>query len=115
MTTRENVYERVVGDTESPIEDTLTDGVAAIDISGFQSVSFHLLKPDDTSVTADDASAAVTVEDSPTGKVEYAFQTGDLDQEGRYRYEWEVTFGDGGVLTIPSDGWETIYVRDELA
>jgi hypothetical protein len=115
MTNLDNAYERVVGDTESPIEDTLVADGDAIDISGFQQVAFHLVKPDDTEVTATDSDPGVTVEDSPTGQVKYDFQSGDLDQEGRYRYEWEVTFGDGGVLTVPSDGWETIYVRDELA
>jgi hypothetical protein len=115
MTTRSNVYERVVGDTESPIEDTLIDDGGVSDISGFQKVEFHLIKPDDTSVTATDSDAAVTVEDSVNGQVKYEFQSGDLDQDGRYRYEWEVTFGDGGILTYPSSGWEPIFVRDELA
>lgn len=46
--------------------------------------------------------------------VQYQFQDGDLDQSGRYRYEWEVTFGDGGVLTFPGDGVATIWVREEL-
>jgi len=114
MTQRTDVYERVVGDTESPIEDTLTDDDGAIPITGYQSVKFHLVKPDDTVVEADD-SGNVTVDNAGGGDVSYAFQSGDLDQEGRYRYEWEVTFASGGVLTVPSDGWEPIFVRDELA
>lgn len=109
-----NDYRRVVGDTESAIEDTLTDGSTAVDISGFQSVEFHLTKPDDTSVS-DDTNGAVTVEDSPNGQVKYDFQSGDLDQQGRYEYEWQVTFGDGGVLSFPSKAPATIWVREELA
>lgn len=106
-------YRRVVGDTEADIEDQLLADDSAEDISGFQSVAFHLEKPDDTVVTATDT-GAVTVEDSVNGIVSYQFQSGDLDQQGRYRYEWEVTYGDGEVMTFPGDGVGEIWVREEL-
>lgn len=106
-------YRRVVGDTESDIEDQLLADGHAEDISGFQSVELHLEKPDDTVLTAADT-GAVTVEDSPTGIVSYQFQPGDLDQTGRYRYEWEVTYGDGEVMTFPGDGMGKLWVREEL-
>lgn len=107
-------YRRVVGDTDSPIEDTLIGDGQAIDISGFQSVELHIEKPDGTTIT-DDNTGNVTVEDSPAGEVKYEFQTGDLDQQGRYRYEWQVTFGDGGILTFPGDTMAKIWVREEIA
>lgn len=110
MTTQ---YRRVVGDTEGDIKDQLLADGSAEDISGFQSVELHLEKPDESVVTADD-SGAVTVEDSPNGIVSYQFQSGDLDQQGRYRYEWEVTYGDGEVLTFPGEDMGKIWVREEL-
>lgn len=107
-------YRRVVGDTESPIEDQLLADGTNVDISGFQSVAFHLEKPDGSTITADDT-GDVTVENSPDGLVSYDVQSGDFDQQRRYRYEWEVTFGDGGVLTSPGDGTGEIWVREGLA
>jgi len=107
-------YHRVVGDTESPIKDTLkTDGSAA-DISGFQQVQIAIEKPDETVITDPDA-GNVNVIDAVNGAVEYAFAAGDLDQTGDYRYEWEITFGNGGVLTFPAESTPEIKVRDELA
>lgn len=111
-------YRRVVGDTEADIEDqllvTLSDGTTRVeDISGFQTVTFHLEKPDGSVSTATD-SGAVTVLDSPNGIVEYQLQDGDLDQQGRYRYEWQVTYGDGEVLSFPSDGLGEVWVREDL-
>jgi len=107
-------YRRVVGDTESSIEDQLTGDGTVISIEDFNAVEIHIEKPDGTVLT-DDTTGAVTVENSTEGKVRYDFQSGDLDQTGRYRYEWEVTFGDGGVLTFPGDSMAKIFVRDELA
>lgn len=107
-------YRRVVGDTESDIEDQLLADSANVDLTNLLGVSIHIVKPDGTTIT-DDRNGAVSVQDVSNGVVQYEFQSGDLDQSGRYRYEWEVTFGDGGVLTFPGDDWATIWVRDELA
>lgn len=107
-------YRRVVGDTESDIEDQLVADQTNVALTDFQEVEIHIEKPDGTSLT-DDTTGAVSVQDVANGVVQYQFQSGDLDQSGRYRYEWEVTFGDGGVLTFPGDDYATIWVRDELA
>jgi len=112
-------YRRVLSDTESSIEDQLTgvkfDGTETnVSIEDFTAVEIHLEQPDGTVIT-DDTTGNVVVENSTEGKVRYDFASGDLDQTGRYRYEWEVTFGDGGVLTFPGDGLAELWVRDELA
>jgi hypothetical protein len=107
-------YRRVVGDTESPIRDRLlVDGDAA-DFTDFNEVRIHIETPSG-SVIEDDTTRNVSVLDASDGRVRYDFATGDLSEQGRYRYEWEVEYGGGGILTFPADGWETIYVRDELA
>jgi len=111
-------YRRTVADTESSIEDQLTgtqfDGDAInVSIENFTEVEIHIERPDGTTIT-DDTSGGVTVENSTEGKVRYDLSDGDLDQSGQYRYEWEVTFGDGGVLTFPGDEYARLYVRDEL-
>jgi hypothetical protein len=107
-------YRRVVGDTESDLEDQLLADASNVDLTNFQEVEIHLGKPDGTTVT-DDTTGNVSVQDVSNGVVQYQFQSGDLDQQGRYRYEWEVTFGDGGVLSFPGDELATIWVREELA
>lgn len=104
---------RVENDTESPIEDTLTDDVGkSVNISGFNDVEIHIVKPDETVIT-DNTAGNVVVDDAENGHVSYDFQGGDLDQTGQYEYEWEVTFSDGGNETFPGRGSEYIVVRPE--
>jgi len=107
-------YFRVVGDTDTSIDDQLVADGSAVDISNFSSVEIHIEKPDDTVIT-DDTNGGVTVTDAANGKVKYEFASGDLDRPGRYRYEWQITFGGGDVLTVPSSGLGIIQVREELA
>jgi hypothetical protein len=106
-------YYRVVGDTDTSIDDQLIADGSAVDISN-SIVAIHIEQPDGTVIT-DDTNGNVTVVDAVNGNVKYEFSSGDLDQPGRYRYEWEVTFGGGDVLTIPSSELEIIQVREELA
>ena len=108
-----NAYRRVVGDTGPPIRDTLVADDSPVDISG-ATARIHITKPDGNTVTSSD-SEDVTIEDAVGGEVRYDFQSGDLDQEGRYLYEWEVTFNDNSVQTYPSDDERAIWVREELA
>lgn len=107
-------YFRVVGDTDGPIEDQLLADGSAVDITGYNRVAIHIEKPDGTTVI-DTTAGAVTVDDAGTGKVTYELQAGDLDTVGRYFYEWEVEFADGGVLSFGGEDRGEIYVRDEIA
>jgi len=106
-------YYRVVGDTDTSIDDQLIADGSAVDISN-STVEIHIEQPDGTVIT-DDTTGNVTIVDAVNGTVKYEFSSGDLDQSGRYRYEWEVTFGGGDVLTVPSSELEIIQVREELA
>lgn len=106
-------YRRVVGDTGPPIRDTLVADDDPVDVTG-ASVEIHITKPDDSEVS-DDTDGNVAIEDAGGGQLRYEFQTGDLDQEGRYLYEWEVTFADDTIQTYPSNDERAIWVREELA
>jgi hypothetical protein len=113
-----NQYRRVVSDTESSLEDQLTgvqfdDDEFNVSIEDFSDVKIHIERPDGTTVT-DDTTGGVAVQESTEGKVKYDFSNSDLNQQGRYRYEWEVIFGGGGVLTFPGDEMAKIWVREEL-
>lgn len=107
-------YRRVVGDTETDIRDQLLADGSPVDISEFHAVAIHIETPTGDVIVAD-TNSGVTVNNSPEGMVRYSFSEGDLSDRGRYRYEWEVTFADGGVLTFPADGMAKIWVRDELS
>jgi hypothetical protein len=63
---------------------------------------------------------AMTLVDKPNGKVEYAFQKAageepaDLSKEGTYKLEFEITWADGSVQTVPNDGYLTLEVVEDL-
>jgi hypothetical protein len=45
-----------------------------------------------------------TLTDASAGKVRYVWQAGDLNVPGSYNAEFEITFGDGSIRTVPNDG-----------
>lgn len=101
-------YFRRVGDTESPIEDRLTDeDESVIDLTG-ATVEFTMWEQgkSDAPVVTEDTTGVdppVSITDPATeGLVAYDFQSGDLSTAGSYRYKWKVTFADGGTETWPS-------------
>jgi len=54
--------------------------------------------------------------DEVNGIVEYQWVAGDTDTAGEYYCEWEVTYGsDNTVETFPSDGYNTITIKTDLA
>ena len=58
--------------------------------------------------------APVNVVDAPRGVVLYEWQEGDTDTAGTYRAEFEITFDDGRILTVPNDDYIIIIVMDDL-
>lgn len=111
------VYYRVTGDTESPLgPDRLTDEDGSdIDITG-ATVELHVWPRGDksTSFISDDTNGNVTITSANPAKVEYDFQSGDLDDSGHYHYEWEVQYAGGGTETWPGDeSYGLLIVREE--
>lgn len=49
-----------------------------------------------------------------TGYVDYTFTEDDLDTQGIYRAEWEVTYSGGAVETFPTPGFDHINVGPDL-
>lgn len=87
------------GDTLPPIGATLKDAAgAALDLTG-ASVRFHMRPGGESAASVDQVCEIV---DAAAGKVRYAWQVGDTDAPGSYVAEFEVTFSDGRVLTIPN-------------
>jgi hypothetical protein len=88
----------------------LEAGNAAIDLTSC-TVRF-LMTSEATGVLKVDGAA--TVLSASTGKVSYEWGATDTDTSGVYRAEWEVTFPGGKTRTVPSKGYDTVEVHDDL-
>ena len=55
-----------------------------------------------------------TITDELTGKVQIDWQAGDTDIAGYYNCEFEITFTDSTILTVPNDGYFMISIIEEL-
>jgi len=51
---------------------------------------------------------------STTAEVSYTSASGDLAKAGNWHHEWEVTFGDGAVVTFPSRSYNTLVIHEDL-
>ena len=95
-------------DTSPAIEYQLqyedSDGVLQNrDITGYQSVEFHLVDANGSVKVNDDDAGNVSVTEAVTGKVKYDWQTGDTDTSGFFEAEWQVTYSDGTIESFPND------------
>lgn len=97
------------GDTAVGIEDTLKLGTTPIDISG-STVLWVWKDMSTNAVTKHSAS----VDLSSTGSVQYAFTANDVAEVGSYLTEWEVIFGDGTIVTVPTDGFIKLRIVEDL-
>lgn len=58
---------------------------------------------------------AATIDSATRGEVSYHWQVGDTDVVGEYYWEWEITFNDGTVMTIPGDKYGKFEITKTLA
>jgi hypothetical protein len=56
-----------------------------------------------------------TIVDAENGLVRVDWQEGDTDTVSTYKCEFQVTFTDNTILTIPNDGYFQINIIRELA
>ena len=99
-------------DTSPSIRATLKDGSnSAVDLTG-ASVNFHMVSLEGVTVVD---SAAVIVDPSTSGIVQYNWVAGDTQTAGAYNAEFEVTFSNGKVETFPNDSYISVSIRAELA
>lgn len=100
------------GDTKPEIRATLKDANGtAINLTG-ATVRFHLSAKVSGTVKVD---SPATVISASEGIVQYAWSTGDTDTAGVYNAEWEITFSDGSVQTVPNDGYDEVLIKAQLA
>lgn len=82
------------------------------DLSG-ATVVFNLRDRQGTVKVSRGSATVVTATGTPT--VEYPWQAGDTDTEGRFYGEFEVTFGDGAVGTFPNSEEILVKISEDIA
>lgn len=95
------------GDTARTISDTLLLGGSAIDLSG---ASVRLVWQRDGVATR----RAATIVDAAAGHVSYSPVADDVAVAGRVQIEWEITFSDDSVLTVPTQGYYALHILADL-
>lgn len=106
----------VQNDTAPPISSRLTDSGTPVDLNteNIGNVRFHMENKYKEIVIDDDLTGRVNVVDPDLGEVEYVWKTGQTENIGTYRAEWQVLYDDGKIETFPSSGKVTIEIVEEL-
>src|SRR4029077_9532007 len=89
-------------DTKGKFIDTLTlDGVP-VNLSGC-TIKFLMRRRGRSIGSPETLIRVASITGDPTlGKVEYQPVAADVEQDGIYDHEWQVTFVDGKILTVPN-------------
>lgn len=96
-----------------PLKDTLQDSDGnAVDISGFNDITFIMEDEHDNQVVSGNTSGAVSATKPASGEVEYAWSAGDVDSTGMYFYEWRVENSDGTQEVYPRPSDSRVEVSD---
>ena len=106
------VFEMKQNDTKPYIEAELQDATgSALDLTNASSISFNLGTNDNAFTPV--LSGACVVTGSTTGLCEYRWADGDTNRSGLYLGEFEVTYSDSSVLTLPSDNNLVIKINED--
>jgi len=57
---------------------------------------------------------AVVVVDAAKGRIKYTPAAAHTENEGELNIEFEIDWGEGKIQTVPSEGYETMKVSDDL-
>jgi BppU N-terminal domain len=100
-------------DTEGKFVDTLKVNGEPIDLTG---ASVKFLMKRGTTLISHPATITQTAPppDPSAGGVEYQPVLADVSTLGKYKHEWEITFGNGKVLTVPNDSYNFIKIIRDL-
>ncbi len=90
------------------------DDEAAVDLSAASGVKFIMRLSTANAGSAPDVEAAADITSASTGVVTYTWATGDTATPGVYEGEFQITWEDGGVETIPNEDYITVTVVDDL-
>ena len=97
-------------DTSPIIRRILKDADGAIiDVTG-ATVRFHMNELDGTNVV----DGLATINTGTAGDVQYSWIAADTATDGTFNCEWEITFADTRVETVPNSGHDTVTITEDL-
>ncbi len=59
--------------------------------------------------------AAMSIQSATSGTCRYIWTAGDSADAGSFNVEFEITWNDGGVETVPNSGYLSVVIEDDLA
>lgn len=75
-------------------------------------VRFHMKSDNDGDTVVDELATILAPLD---GRVEYAWAAGDTSEAGWMSIEWEITDVGLDVTTVPSFGYDKVYITGKIA
>ena len=87
---------------------------APIDLTTATSVKFLMRAQDAPPSDPPKVDAAAAITTAASGLVTYTWDAADTDEAGVFEAEFEITWGDGGVETVPNGSYFTVEVVDDL-
>jgi hypothetical protein len=97
------------GDSKPIFRAQLLDNTTPVDITTAGQIRLFMIKPDE-----DFFDETMGVDDAVNGWVIRPWGLADIDQVGDYRFEIQVTWGDGKIQTFPADDYGLISVIEDL-
>ena len=82
-----------------------------IDLTAASSVKFMMTLWGETTPTVDATCAIVTADE---GIVRYTWDTAETATVGLYSVQWEITYSDATILTVPTSGKRYLLISGEL-
>jgi hypothetical protein len=83
-----------------------------LDLTGATEVLFLMRLESATGPLVVTGTAEVT--DAEEGVVQYEWSVGDTEISGTFVAEFQITWADGGIETVPNDGYVSIVITDDL-
>jgi hypothetical protein len=106
------------GDTDPAIEVTLRDSSGVvINLTSAASVQFIMREKGQSRRTPAKVNAPAVINAAPTtGKVSYSWAAADVDTAGTFDAEWEITWNNGKIRTVPrgDDEYTRIVISSDL-
>lgn len=96
-------------DTWPPLVATLNDANGPIDLTQATQVRL-ILKSNTLRITT----SPVNIVAPTSGQISYTWATGDTAQSGDYSLEFEITWTNGGIETVPNSSYLTVTIVDDL-